>query len=81
MVALETPTLVSTDVTLRPLALDDVAALAAAAAESREHYRLSIVPDGLRDGGVRNSAYYSIVAAEWPVVKARLASGLAARSV
>ncbi len=46
MPALETPTLVGTEVTLRPLSLADVAALAVAAGESREHYRLSIVPDG-----------------------------------
>jgi RimJ/RimL family protein N-acetyltransferase len=43
---LDAPTLVGPEVTLRPLAIDDVAALAAAAAESREHYGLSIVPDG-----------------------------------
>src|SRR4026207_1984713 len=43
---LEVPTLVGREVTLRPLVLDDVDALVAAAAESREHYGLSTVPDG-----------------------------------
>jgi RimJ/RimL family protein N-acetyltransferase len=43
---LETPTLIGREVTLRPMRLDDVSALAAAAAESREHYGLSVVPDG-----------------------------------
>jgi N-acetyltransferase len=43
---LDVPTLVGPEVTLRPLALDDVNALAAAAAESREHFGLSVVPDG-----------------------------------
>jgi len=47
MPALETPTLAGIEVVLRPLSLEDVAALAAAAGESREHYRLSIVPDGV----------------------------------
>ncbi|HXT99746.1 MAG TPA: GNAT family protein [Polyangia bacterium] len=42
----EVPALVGPEVTLRPLALDDVAALAAAAGESREHYGLTSVPDG-----------------------------------
>ena len=46
MPLLETPLLIGREVTLRPLGLDDVAALAAAAAESREHYGLSVVPDG-----------------------------------
>ena len=46
MALLETPTLIGREVTLRPMRLDDVAALAAAAAESREHYGLSLVPDG-----------------------------------
>jgi RimJ/RimL family protein N-acetyltransferase len=40
------PLLVGGEVTLRPMALDDVVALAAAAAESREHYRFSSVPEG-----------------------------------
>jgi len=35
------------DVTLRPLERDDAEALASAAAESREHYRYSPVPDSL----------------------------------
>jgi RimJ/RimL family protein N-acetyltransferase len=43
---LETPLLAGAEVTLRPMAIDDVAALAAAAAESRAHYALSLVPDG-----------------------------------
>ena len=42
----EVPTLVGREVTLRPLVVDDVDALVAAAAESREHYGLSAVPDG-----------------------------------
>jgi len=46
MPALETPTLVGPEVTLRPLAVEDVADLTAAAAESREHYGLSVVPEG-----------------------------------
>ena len=46
MPALEMPTLVGPEVTLRPLSVTDVLALTAAAAESREHYRLSTVPDG-----------------------------------
>jgi RimJ/RimL family protein N-acetyltransferase len=45
----ETPLLVGPEVTLRPLSLDDVDALAAAAGESREHYRFSVVPAG-REG-------------------------------
>jgi RimJ/RimL family protein N-acetyltransferase len=46
MALLETPVLVGREVTLRPMGLDHVAALADAAAESREHYGLSIVPAG-----------------------------------
>jgi RimJ/RimL family protein N-acetyltransferase len=46
MATLIAQALVGPEVTLRPLALDDVAALAAAAAESREHFSLSIVPNG-----------------------------------
>ena len=46
MPTLETPTLVGPEVTLRPLSGADVSALTAAAAESRDHYRLSAVPDG-----------------------------------
>jgi RimJ/RimL family protein N-acetyltransferase len=46
MPVLETPTLVGLEVTLRLLSIEDVAALTAAAAESREHYRLSVVPEG-----------------------------------
>ena len=42
----EVPTLVGREVTLRPWVVDDVDALVAAAAESREHYGLSAVPDG-----------------------------------
>lgn len=47
MGTLAIPVLVGSEVTLRPLALDDVGALADAAAESREHFQLSIVPHGL----------------------------------
>jgi RimJ/RimL family protein N-acetyltransferase len=36
-------------VTLRPLSLDDAGALAAAAAESREQYAFTRVPDGVED--------------------------------
>lgn len=42
-----TLTLVGEEVTLRPLSLDDVDALVAAARESREHYGLSVIPDGV----------------------------------
>jgi RimJ/RimL family protein N-acetyltransferase len=42
----ETPLLVGLEVTLRALSLDDVDRLAAAAGESRDHYRWSAVPDG-----------------------------------
>jgi len=48
---LETPVLRGAEVTLRPMALDDAGALAAAAGESREHYRLSVVPEG--EGAMR----------------------------
>jgi RimJ/RimL family protein N-acetyltransferase len=48
---LETPVLVGVEVTLRPMTLDDAGGLAAAAAESREHYRLSVVPEG--EGAMR----------------------------
>ena len=51
MPPLQTPTLVGAEVTLRPMSLDDVDALAAAAGESREHYGWSVVPEGR--GGVR----------------------------
>jgi RimJ/RimL family protein N-acetyltransferase len=44
---LMTPTLVGREVTLRPLAREDVEALARATAESRESYRFSPVPDGI----------------------------------
>jgi RimJ/RimL family protein N-acetyltransferase len=43
------PVLEGPTVTLRPLALDDAAPLAAAAAESRAHYAYTRVPDGLED--------------------------------
>jgi RimJ/RimL family protein N-acetyltransferase len=46
MAVFETPLLVGLEVTLRALSLDDVDPLAAAAAESRDHYRWSVVPDG-----------------------------------
>lgn len=45
MVSVVTQILVGPEVTLRPLSLDDVAALAEAAAESREHFGFSMVPD------------------------------------
>jgi N-acetyltransferase len=41
------PVLEGATVTLRPLAISDAAALAAAAAESREHYVYTRVPDGV----------------------------------
>lgn len=41
-----TPVLVGREVMLRPLTQDDVAALASAAGESREHFGFSMVPDG-----------------------------------
>jgi RimJ/RimL family protein N-acetyltransferase len=37
------------EVTLRPLSVDDVEALAAALAESREHYGFSEIPEGLEE--------------------------------
>ena len=37
------------EVTLRPLSVDDVEALAAALAESREHYSFSEIPEGLEE--------------------------------
>ena len=37
------------EVTLLPLSMDDAAALAAAASESREHYGLNSVPNGLEE--------------------------------
>jgi RimJ/RimL family protein N-acetyltransferase len=43
---LDTPLLVGVEVTLRPMSAEDVDGLVAAAAESREHYGLSVVPDG-----------------------------------
>ena len=42
----ETPVLAGIEVILRPLSLDDVAALDTAASESRAHYGFSVVPDG-----------------------------------
>jgi RimJ/RimL family protein N-acetyltransferase len=44
MALLQTPVLVGREVTLRPMRIEDVGALADAAAESREHYGLSVVP-------------------------------------
>jgi RimJ/RimL family protein N-acetyltransferase len=46
---LEPLTLRGATVTLRPLSLDDAAALAAAAAESRAEFGLTRVPDGVED--------------------------------
>ena len=43
------PVLEGATVTLRPLAISDAAALAAAAAESREHYVYTRVPDGVAE--------------------------------
>ncbi len=37
------------EVTLRPLSVDDVEALAASSAESREHYGFSEIPEGLEE--------------------------------
>ncbi len=37
------------EVTLRPLSVDDIEALAAALAESREHYGFSEIPEGLEE--------------------------------
>ena len=45
--ALEHPILRGETVILRPVGLDDARALAAAAAESREHYQYNPVPDGM----------------------------------
>jgi RimJ/RimL family protein N-acetyltransferase len=42
----ETPVLAGREVILRPLSIDDVAALEAAASESRAHYGFSVIPDG-----------------------------------
>jgi RimJ/RimL family protein N-acetyltransferase len=43
------PVLAGSTVTLRPLSLADAAGLAAAAAESRQHYTYTRVPDGLAE--------------------------------
>jgi RimJ/RimL family protein N-acetyltransferase len=43
------PLLAGTTVMLRPLAISDAAALAAAAAESRQHYVYTRVPDGVTE--------------------------------
>jgi RimJ/RimL family protein N-acetyltransferase len=43
------PLLAGTTVTLRPLAISDAAALATAAAESRQHYVYTRVPDGVTE--------------------------------
>lgn len=45
----ETPTLRGTHVLLRPLSMNDADDLARAAAESREHYGFTDVPDGVDD--------------------------------
>lgn len=45
----ETPTLQGSHVLVRPLVLDDADDLARAAAESREHYGFTDVPDGIDD--------------------------------
>ena len=45
----ETPTLRGTHVLLRPLRMDDADELAKAAAESREHFGFTDVPDGVDD--------------------------------
>ena len=45
--AMKQPVLEGATVTLRPLAISDATALAAAAAESREHYIYTRVPDGI----------------------------------
>ncbi len=87
------PVLAGPTVTLRPLSKADAGALAAAAAESGQHFTYTRVPDGIeeaeryiaaalqdresQDGSVRNSAYYSIVRAEWPAIRATLEKSLA----
>jgi len=48
---IQAPTLRGDTVTLRPLSLADADALAAAAAESRQSYRFTRVPDGLDEAG------------------------------
>ena len=37
------------EVTLRPLSVNDIEALAEASAESREHYGFSEIPEGLEE--------------------------------
>ena len=49
MITLKQPVLAGATVTLRPLTISDAAALAAAAAESREHYVYTRVPDGVAE--------------------------------
>ncbi len=44
---MDQPVLSGPTVTLRPLAIADAGALAAAAAESRQHYVYTRVPDGI----------------------------------
>jgi RimJ/RimL family protein N-acetyltransferase len=46
---LEPPVLTGSTVTLRPLSMADAGALAEAAAESREHYTFTRVPDGIKE--------------------------------
>src|SRR5262245_13658138 len=49
VITMKQPLLAGTTVTLRPLAISDAAALAAAAAESRQHYVYTRVPDGVEE--------------------------------
>ena len=48
---IQAPTLRGDTVTLRPLSVADAAALAAAAAESRESYQFTRVPNGIAEAG------------------------------
>ena len=49
MITMKQPVLEGATVLLRPLAISDAAALAAAAAESRQHYVYTRVPDGIAE--------------------------------
>jgi hypothetical protein len=64
----EAVTLTGRRVRLEPLALSHVAALVLAASESRD----SSAHARAVDGSVRDTAYYSITAPEWPAVRAAL---------
>lgn len=69
-------------VTLEPLTLDHVPDLLAAAEDPQVWRWLPVrrptTPEQMRaDGSVRDSAYFSVLAAEWPAVRAGLDSRLA----